>query len=231
MPRWAKLCLLFSVAAAFARSEKITLFTDTFANLDQWVVEQMPGGKVTTRDGALVISDKGGCTVWFRPKLTAPVSISYDAVVRSTGRVSDLNCFWMATDPVDRGDLFHAKHGRTGAFATYDRLELYYVGYGGNTNTTTRFRRYTPDGARPLLPEHDLRDAEHLLKADHVYHIELIARDGEAKYIRDGETIFSFRDPAPLREGWFGFRTVNSEIEIRNFTVVRLSASPSVTER
>ena len=33
--------------------------------------------------------------------------------------------------------------------ATYDTLRTYYVGYGGNANTTTRFRRYDGTGARP----------------------------------------------------------------------------------
>jgi hypothetical protein len=157
-------------------------------NDDQWVVEQQPGGTVTIRDDTLVIDDAGGCTVWYKPKLTAPVVIRYEARVLSSGRVSDLNCFWMASDP-RREDLLAAGHGRDGKFATYDPLRTYYVGYGANDNTTTRFRRYDGSGARPLL------------------------------FSRDGEVIFDVRDPAPLREGWFGFRTVHSKIEIRNFSV------------
>ena len=34
------------------------------ADLRLWSVEQMPGGTVASRDGALVIEDAGGCTVW-----------------------------------------------------------------------------------------------------------------------------------------------------------------------
>ena len=33
------------------------------------------------RDGALVIEDAGGCTVWWREKLMAPVEISYEVTV------------------------------------------------------------------------------------------------------------------------------------------------------
>ena len=184
-----------------------------------WLVEQQPGGTVTLDEGGLVIDDAAGCTVWYKTKLTAPVVIRYEARVLSTGRVSDLNCFWMASDP-RRADLFAPGHGRDGKFATYDRLLTYYVGYGGNENTTTRFRRYDGTGARPLDPEHDRRAPEFLLKADHWYRIELVATaDGHVQFSRDGEVIFDVHDPAPLREGWFGFRTVHSRIEIRNFSV------------
>src|SRR6187431_1735604 len=100
------------------------------ANDDQWVVEQQPGGTVTVKAGAIAIGDAGGCTVWYRPKLTAPLVIRYEARVLSSGRVSDLNCFWMASDP-RREDLFAPGHGRDGKFATYDPLRTYYVGYGG----------------------------------------------------------------------------------------------------
>src|SRR6187551_3430900 len=120
------------------------------ASDDPWVVEQQPGGTVTIKAGEIAIEDVGGCTVWYRPKLTAPVSIRYEARVLSSGRLSDLNCFWMASDP-RHADLFAPGHGRDGKFATYDPLVTYYVGYGGNGNTTTRFRRYDGSGARPLL--------------------------------------------------------------------------------
>lgn len=197
------------------------LYADDFARgLAQWVVEQQPGGTVTASGGVLRIDDAGGCTVWFRARLEAPVVISYEARVLSAGRVSDLNCFWMASDPQREDDLFASGHQRDGRFATYDTLRTYYAGYGGNENTTTRFRRYDGTGMRPLAPEHDLRAPEFLLKADHIYHLRLVATaGGHVQFIRDGEVIFDVRDPAPLRRGWFGFRTVHSKIEIRNFQI------------
>jgi len=180
----------------------------------------MPGGRVTTREGALIIEDKGGSTVWLKEKLSAPVEITYEVTVVSQGgpfdRLSDLNCFWMAQDPKSLGSR---PSGRSGKFSDYDSLLTYYVGYGGNNNTTTRFRRYDGTAARPLLPEHDLGGKEFLLEANHTYRIRVVARDGVAEYWRDGERIFSFRDPAPLMSGWFAFRTVRSHLEIRNFVV------------
>lgn len=199
-----------------------TVEDDFRAGLGRWVVEQQPGGTVTAEDGKLIIADRAGGTVWLRQKLTAPVTITYVARVSSQARVSDLNCFWMASDPARPHDLFAAGHGRDGKFGTYDSLRTYYVGYGGNANTTTRFRRYDGTGARPLLPEHDLSAPQFLLRADHVYAITLVAgEDGRVQFIRDGEVIFDWVDPQPLREGWFGFRTVNSTIEVLTFAVHR----------
>jgi hypothetical protein len=189
--------------------------------LTNWAVEQMPGGSVVAKGGALVIDDRNGCTIWLRQKLTAPVEISYDVTVVMNGgpndRVSDLNCFWMATDPAAPG----RPSGRSGKFSDYDSLRLYYVGMGGNTNTTTRFRRYAGDGSKPLLPGYDLTDAKVLLAPNVTYHLRVVARNGVAEFWRDGERIFSFEDPTPLTEGWFGFRTVHSHLEIRNFRLSR----------
>jgi hypothetical protein len=188
----------------------------------QWIVEQQPGGSVTIGDGRMVISDAGGCTVWFRERLDAPVRIVCEVLVSSQSRVSDMNFFWMATDAARTEDLFSTGHARTGKFATYDSLRTYYVGYGGNNNTTTRFRRYDGTGARPLLPEHDKTAPEFLLKPDHWYRIELIAAPGgRVQFVRDGEVIFDWTDPEPLTNGWFGFRTVQSRIEVRSFALYR----------
>lgn len=197
--------------------------TDDFQHgLSQWVVEQQPGGTVKAQDGVLVIDDTGGCTVWLRARLTAPVVITYEARMNPASRVSDLNCFWMASDPAPAGEWFTAGPVRDGRFASYDHLRTYYVGYGANDNTTTRFRRYDGTGARPLEPGHDLRAREFLLQPDKVYHLTLIATaDGHVQFIRDGAVVFDVRDPAPLASGWFGFRTVKSRMEIRNFRVSR----------
>lgn len=221
-----RLLTIFLGLLAFGCATTDPVRSDRFrAGLAAWAVEQMPGGTVTMRDGALVVEDAAGCCVWYREKLTAPVVIEYDATVVSAGgrhdRVSDLNCFWMANDPRSPAPPFAAGQARSGKFSDYDSLHTYYVGYGGNTNSTTRFRRYDGTAARPLLPEHDLHDKKFLLEANHVYHIRLVAREGDAEFWRDGEKIFSFRDPAPLTSGWFALRTVQSHLEIRNFRVTR----------
>ena len=221
-------------AARFEPGE--LLFADDFADTARWLVEQRPGGSVTAHDGALVIDDAGGCTVWFRPELAAPVIITYEATVLDRGgphdRVSDLNCFWMAMDPAaSDGSVPATAARRTGAFADYDALRLYYAGCGGNTNTTTRFRRYTGTGVRPLLPEHDLQAAAFLLRGNTTYRIALVAAGGRAQYFRDGRRFFDYADPQPLTRGWFGFRTVHSRIEIRHFRVWRARPAAEAPEK
>lgn len=195
------------------------------ADLQFWAVEQQPGGTVSTRDEALVIEDAGGCTVWLRERLTAPVEISYEVTVVNRGgprdRVSDLNCFWMARDTRSEAAPFAAGQSRNGKFSEYDTLQTYYVGYGGNNNSTTRFRRYDGTADRPLLPEHDLRGRQFMLEGNRTYHIRLVARDGVAEFWRDGERIFEFKDPAPLHHGWFALRTVRSHLEVRNLKITR----------
>lgn len=233
-PVWALLFLSVAVlASSVARGQgrSVTryesgklLFQDDFSDPTHWLVEQRPGGSVAFHDGDMEIEDAGGCTVWYRQELTAPVIITYEATVVDRGgpddRVSDLNCFWMATDPsAPDGSVPATTSRRTGKFADYDALRLYYVGCGGNNNTTTRFRRYTGTGDRPLLPQYDLRAPEALLKGNHTYRIMLVAVGGLAQYYRDGKCLFSYADPDPLTRGWFGIRTVHSHLIIRHFRV------------
>src|SRR5438105_10963428 len=64
-----------------------TIYVEKFdSGLKNWVVEQMPGGTVVAENGVLDIKDKDGCTVWFRQRLTAPVEISYEAMVVNEGK-------------------------------------------------------------------------------------------------------------------------------------------------
>ncbi len=212
---WAFVCCGVS-AWAFARERAV----EFDASLSRWRVEQSAGGSVRAENGMLVIEDVAGCTVWLQQKLTAPVEISYEVTVVEKGgphdRASDVNCFWMAGEAGSNA----APKPRSGRFGDYDTLQTYYVGMGGNYNTTTRFRRYAGGGPRPLRPEDDLREKKFLLEPNHTYRIRVVARDGVAEYWRDGERIFAFHDPEPLTEGWFGFRTVKSHLEIRNLRIV-----------
>jgi hypothetical protein len=210
------------------------LYADDFKHgLTQWQVEMEKPGTVSAKDGVLDIDVPAGVTAWFRHELDGPVMISYDATVISAGgpndRVSDLNCFWMATDPAAPGDIF--AHPRSGAFATYNSLHTYYVGLGGNGNKTTRFRRYIGDEVeRPLLPENDLSTADHpdkMIVANKSQTVRLIADEGLIQYYRDDERIFEFVDPQPYLKGWFAIRTTKNHMQVRNLRITQLIPTSS----
>lgn len=202
------------------------LYSDSFTRgMSQWAVELEKPGRVEANNGILHLDVPAGATVWFRPELSGPVTIEYEATMIASGgpndRVSDLNCFWMASDARSPKDLFATI--RSGKFADYNQLRAYYVGQGGNTNTTTRFRRYIGDPElRPLLPEHDLTSKEVLLTASVAQKIQLVANRGRIQYYRDGKPIFDFQDPESYTRGHFALRTTFSHIEVRNFRVYRL---------
>jgi hypothetical protein len=218
---------LFAGVSKFLAALVLVAALQTDAVAGPWVVEQLPGGKVEVREDVLEISDEAGATVWWKEKLEAPLVIRYELTLLAAGgphdRVSDANCFFLATDPrAPDGCPFAAGFGRSGKFEDYDSLRTYYVGMGGNTNSTTRFRRYAGDGTKPLLPEHDLQDRKYLLEPNRGYRIEIrVSADGLVEYRRDGELFISWRDPQPLQSGWFAFRTVKSHQLIRDFRIER----------
>ena len=228
LARPALLALFTFVAAAQDAPFRIAriLYADDFnRGLSQWVAELEQPGTVEAKSGILQLDVPAGTTVWFRPELRGPVMIQYEAtLIRNGGpndRVSDLNCFWMATDARSPKDLFTTK--RSGKFADYNQLRAYYVGQGGNADTTTRFRRYIGDPElRPLLPEHDLASAEVLLKPNVTQKIQLVANRGRIQYYNDGKRIFDFQDAEPYTRGHFALRTTFSHMEVRNFRVYRL---------
>src|SRR5688500_6766312 len=82
-----------------------------------WTIEQAAGGRVEIRNGRIVIQDTGGCTVWLKEKLTAPVAISYTVTpILGQGpqdRVSDVNCFWMARDSRSPDAPFAPRNARS----------------------------------------------------------------------------------------------------------------------
>lgn len=206
------------------------LHSNLLNSLSHWKVEAEQPGSVIASRGLLSIDVPRGCTVWFSQELAGPLLIQYEARMLQANpagpndRVSDLNCFWMASDPravsSAPGDFFNVP-SRTGAFATYNELRTYYVGQGGNTNSTTRFRRYIGDATnRPILPEHDL--TTHLLAPNQWQNIQLVACNNLIEYYRDGIRIFQYTDPQPYTRGYFAIRTTFNHMEIKNLTIHRL---------
>lgn len=215
-----------AIAAPTGLSLGDVLHADDFGvGLDQWILQAHRPGTVSASNGILDIDVPAGTSLWFRPRLSGPVAIRYEALMVAEGgpndRLSDLNAFWMANDPgAPDGDAL-AK-ARTGRFEDYDDLVLYYVGQGGNSNTTTRFRRYTGRvGDRPLLPENDRRLPADMLVGNVWQTVTLAAVGPRILYWRDDRLLFDFIDPAPLTSGHFALRTTQSHLRVRNFRVHR----------
>lgn len=222
-----KLILSLLIVSVFYGCKSVNiLYEDIVMDGSNWVVEQQPGGTVQFTNNLIEIIDAKGCTVWFKQKLSGAIKIEYDVIVVDEGgefdRVSDLNCFWMANDPKNTSDFFKASHERAGKFSNYHGMTLYYVGLGGHNNTKTRFRRYKGDGERPLLPGHDLSDPKYLITANRQVHITLIANKETIQYLRDGEMLFELKDKNPYTDGYFGFRTVNNHMRIKNVRISQL---------
>lgn len=204
--------------------KKTLLFSDDFSKgLDSTVwkseIAPQPTSSVYVKNGQLVLDTRGGVTTWLNKPLQGNILIEYKRTVLMEGgindRLSDLNQFWMATDPRN-AKLFT----RTGVFEAYDSLRLYYVGMGGNTNTTTRFRKYQGDGQKPLLQEY--LDTAHLLQSNKTYHIQTIVYNGTTQFIIDGIPYFTYKDAAPLTSGYFGFRSTWSRQVIDEVRVYRI---------
>jgi hypothetical protein len=212
----------WALASCAAAPEPRLLLSDDFANLDQWVIEaECPDARVSVRDGVLDIDTPRGITLWFRHELTGPVEIEFVATAVSEGgandQVSDLNVFWMASN---RDGSSPISANRSGRFAEYNDLRTYYVGLGGNRNTTSRFRRYIGDAdVRPLLPEHDLSTPDVMLVPNREQKITLVADRSTIEYKRDGGTLFHLEDPAPYTRGWFALRTTQSHLRIERLRV------------
>lgn len=204
-------CILCQVAVAQKQKAKL-IFSDDFSDrLDtsKWKTEiaPLPNSTVYVKNGQLFLDTPGGVTVWLNKRLKGNIRIEYSRkVIVDSGvndRLSDLNSFWMASDPRSK-NLFT----RNGVLESYDSLKMYYVGMGGNTNSTTRFRKYQGNGEKTLLQEY--KDKLHLLNANKEYHITIEVTNGVVRYIVNGETFFEYKDPVVLKAGYFGFRSTKS---------------------
>ncbi|WP_328511055.1 DUF6250 domain-containing protein [Streptomyces mirabilis] len=189
--------------------------------LGQWVTELQDGGTVTATHGVLEIDVPSGATVWFKQRLEGPYVIEYIATPVAEGgvndRVSDLNNFWNAVDVRSPDDLFATPRG--GALAEYDYLKTYYVGYGANTNTTTRLRRYVGEpGVRPLVYDY----TEPLLTANEPNRVRIVSDGSTVRWWNNGRLVFDYGDPQSYTSGHFAFRTTWSHFRIEGFQVWRL---------
>lgn len=220
------LLLVFCIATQFLFSqgklETKLIYADDFdTNLSNWNVEfeKPETSSLKIIDGKLDVLTSIGATIWFKNQLSGNIMITYDVTVMEDGckydRVSDMNAFWMATDPLISNSI-----KRDGKFASYDNLKLYYAGVGGHYNKFTRFRKYNSIEDKPVLKEY--ADKEHLLIGSTTYSVKIIVNNGRIQYFLNGELYWNFQDDQPYKQGFFGFRTSKSHQQFDNFKVYEI---------
>jgi hypothetical protein len=222
-----KLILMCCVVGAAGASAEL-LYHETFdGDTSDWVGE---GLEATIVNGMLDFNvlDSSG-TIWLNRKWSGNIQIEYDVLMLG---YRDLNCFWMATDPNNPDDFFAADRA-DGSFIKYDSLDLYYVGYGANMNTTTRGRKYF-DNQKPVLVEYT--EQPNLLNGENsTYRVRLVQNAGVVEYWidqNDGrgmQQIWHYDDNAdsdsngdPYTEGYFGIRGARTHYRIDNVTVTAI---------
>ena len=203
------------------------LLTASCTRGNGWIVEDESDAATLVRRGdTLEITAPAGLTLWYPKRLTGEYRITYEAAVLMAqgphDRLGDLNCFWAARDPEHPDDLFARSSWRGGKFERYNSLDLLYVGYGGNENTTTRFRRYygsrfgaPSDEVKPLIGEY--RDSTHLLTANRTLRIEIAVDRTRTTFTVDGEELFSRKLAPGEGDGHFGLRLLSNRTRIINF--------------
>lgn len=196
-----------------------------------WIAEDETGGATLAERGdTLEITAPAGLTLWYATPLRGSYRIVYEATVLVEGgphdRLADLNCFWAASDPEHAEDFFARSEWRGGIFARYNSLDLLYVGYGGNENSTTRFRRYygqrfgaPADEVKPLIGEYT--DAGHLLVANRPLRIEIAVIGDRTSYSVNGEELFSRKLAPGEGDGYFGLRLLSNRTRIVGFRIER----------
>ncbi len=203
------------------------LYSDDFSqDMQQWVIEKTDKTQVTIIDQALDMDDGAGVTVWFKHAISTPSVIEFNGTVVVNGgandRGTDFNFFWMAEEP-GSSDFFAKSKWRGGDMRKYDPMQLYYIGYGANENSTTRYRRYPGDGTRPLLPEYDVTDPQFMNVPNQATNIKIISLDDVTLIYSNDNLLYQIRDDAPFRSGMFGFRTWKSHLRADDFKVYQLN--------
>lgn len=220
---------IISCLIAFFPLNSIVLFSQQNSLIRNWKIEDESRAlQVTEHSDTLELVVPGGLTMWYNQRLTGDYEINYDICMIMKGgkhdRLSDLNCFWAANDPKHPDDLFSRSQWRNGIFKNYNTLNLFYVGYGGNHNSTTRFRRYNgeyygvaDDKVKPLLAEYT--DPQNLLTPNQWYHIRIKVANGTTTYSVNGRELFHYSITGNEGDGHFGLRLLQNHVLFANFNV------------
>lgn len=213
---------------------------DFRSGLARWRLEAEDArAEVQASEGRLDIQTPAGLSLWWREPLAGDYVIRFSALALPApasagvhaGRLSDLNMFWNAAEADGS-----APRPRSGAFAGYDDLELDYVGFGANANTSTRLRAYR-GGQRRLIagfaaaaiaePGEQAMHEGTRLHPGQAVHIEIVSRQPTAadpaqlRWSVNGRLLFSRADAQARLQGFFALRSTASRLQIRDFQILQ----------
>jgi len=236
-PIWSKMKKRAEVdlVARTAKDGLHILASDNFINgYQNWIAEASGNCKLvySAVDTCLDIKSSEGLTLWYKAPFEGDIRIRYEVCAVDQGesldRVSNLDCYWMASDPVFPDSISKRMNFRKGASGRNYSLQLYCMSFGGKSNTVTNFRRF--DGKydafhnemkRPdILLEY--KDPSNLIQPNHWYTIEVRVQMGHVQYMLDGRTLVDYVDSTPLKRGWFGIRTNENHMRVRKFVAYQL---------
>ncbi|QMV67868.1 methyltransferase [Sphingobacterium paramultivorum] len=191
--------------------------------INRWIIELEYPDKshVEASNEGLVIDSYGGATLWLDTLLTGDYLIQYEREISidkgENKRLSDLNQFWLAQEPHNEIKL----KPRDGRLDSYNDLILFYVGIGGNNNSTTRFRRYDGSGERILLAEKN--EKPFLLEPGRTDTISTWVRASkkQTEVWMNGRRLF-VEEGIQNTKGYFGLRLTASRQVIKWLTLTKL---------
>ncbi|MFC3356375.1 DUF6250 domain-containing protein [Sphingobacterium zeae] len=191
--------------------------------INRWIIELEYPDKshIEASNEGLVIDSYGGATLWLDTLLTGDYLIQYEREISldkgENKRLSDLNQFWLAQEPHNEIKL----KSRDGRLDSYNDLILFYVGIGGNNNSTTRFRRYDGSGERILLAEKN--EKPFLLEAGRSDTISTFVRASkrQTEVWMNGKRLF-VEEGIQNTKGYFGLRLTASRQVIKWLTLSKL---------
>lgn len=214
------LLLLVQMVLRGHAQEKSGLWQVPLDEIDRWIIDLEYPDKSTVEaaDEGLLIDSYGGATLWLDTLLTGDYEIVYEREILvdsgANDRLSDLNQFWNAQEPDGSTKL----KPRDGKLDSYNDLKLFYVGIGGNHNTTTRFRRYDGTGERILLAEKN--EKPFLLETGRTDTIKTIVRasTNQTEVWMNGQLLFLYQGLSNS-QGYFGIRLTASRQIIKRLTI------------
>jgi hypothetical protein len=237
-------CVLFS-GLAHGKTSKIKTLADklsgyklelqyknNFSSSKDWAIEKLGDCQAIFKGNRLELYSPVVITVWLKKRLFAPIMIEYYVEMIDKGgkydNLTDLNLFFMSEDPNNPTDFFASADRRKNArLKDYSYLNMYYVGYAANKNTTTRLRRLRANDKRPLLPGHDLRGYKN--KPNQKVKVNVLLIGNNFVFCVDDKVIYDWQDPKPQPSGWFAFRTFNSHMYIYDLKIYKIVKNAHIT--